>query len=105
MAGLFRKIAKGLLIGGGTVLSLFAPAIGAPLLVAGTNIQTDKDKSLDKLSGYATNLESAKNQAAAMSAAGSLVSVPIMDRIKANPIPWIIGAVGLLFVAKKMKIF
>jgi hypothetical protein len=69
MAGVFKKIAKGILIGGGTILSLFNPAIGAPLIVAGTNINTGTSGTSDMVSAYGTNLNSAINQAATMQGA------------------------------------
>lgn len=40
MAGLFKKILKGVLIGGGTVLSAFSPSLGAAVVTAGMNVNT-----------------------------------------------------------------
>jgi hypothetical protein len=103
--GFFAKLGKGLLIGGGTILSLFAPAIGAPLIVAGTNIQTNKAGTTnDKLSQYGTNLQQANNIATAMAGAGNVAASDIVTRISKNPLPWIAGGLGLLFILKKFKI-
>lgn len=55
-----KKILKGVLIGGGTVLSLFAPAVGAPLIIAGTQVKTGTSTtSADTVSTYAANLNAA----------------------------------------------
>jgi hypothetical protein len=99
---LFKKISKYVLIGGGTVLSLFAPAIGAPLVVAGTNIDTGK--SVDKLSGYAANLETAKTQAKAMGAAQTVAGGGVVTSFRNNPLMWVAGAVGVFLLLKTFKI-
>jgi len=83
MAGLFKKIAKWSLIGAGSVLSLFAPMIGAPLIVAGSGIATGKMATNDKVSGYANNLQTSINTAAAMQSASTNVqAVVFFDRVK-----------------------
>jgi hypothetical protein len=105
MAGFFAKLGKGLLIGGGTILSLFAPAIGAPLVVAGTQINTGSAGTTnDKLSQYGTNLAVANNIATAMAGAGNVAGSDIVTRITRNPLPWIAGALVALFALKKFKI-
>lgn len=97
---IFAKIAKGLLIGGGTVLSLINPAIGAPLIVAGGNINTGG--SVDKLGAYAGNLETARTQVLGMQTGAAVVTT--WDKIRANPLPYIAGGIGLLFLLKTFKI-
>jgi hypothetical protein len=100
----FSKIARGVLIGGGTILSLFAPAIGAPLMVAGANINVDKNGTTDKLGIYANNLTTAQNMAQGMAIGGQITSMPLLERIKQNPLPWLAGLlVGLLVLPKLLK--
>lgn len=71
--GLLAKIVKGILIGGGSVLSLFAPAIGAPLIVAGTAINTGSGsgKGQDVVSVAASNLALSLGTASNMQQAGN----------------------------------
>ncbi len=101
--GLFAKIAKGLLIGGGTVLSLFAPAIGAPLVVAGTAINPKgSNASNDLVSTYSQNLATSMNLAGTMSYAGNqAVKLGWLDQLKiwimSNPVGGIIlGIIAVL---------
>jgi hypothetical protein len=104
MAGLFKKIAKTLLIGGGTVLSLFAPVIGAPLMVAGMAIQTDSDnKTIDKVSTYAANLEKAKSLANTMGTSGNanILWNNILSFLQKNFI-YVIAGAGALFILPKL---
>ena len=61
-SGLFAKIGKALLIGGGTVLSLVNPAIGAPLITAGAAINVKKPgETSDLTSAYAQNAATSLN--------------------------------------------
>jgi hypothetical protein len=106
MPGLFKSIAKGLLILGGTVLSIINPAIGAPLIVAGTAIKTDN--TVDPVIAYGSNLEDALKRAAAMQGAGNSITLSLMfqkivDFIKQNGIIIIIGIAGLIFIPKLLK--
>ena len=69
-SGLFAKIAKGVLIAGGSVLSIIpaiGPAIGAPLIVAGSQINTkSKNNTQDQVSQAASTLNETLGRAAAM---------------------------------------
>ena len=104
MPGLLKKIVKGLLIGGGSILSLFAPAIGAPLIVAGTAINTGTSGTADVVSTAAQNLQTAINTAAAQQTAGNIVTAsPLMTKLITNwpVILLIVGA--LLFLPRLFK--
>jgi hypothetical protein len=104
MAGLFKKIAKTLLMGGGTILSLFAPAIGAPLIVAGMAIKTDSNnKTVDQVSTYAANLEQAKSLTNTMTAAGNanILWNNILNFLQKNFI-YVIAGVGALFILPRL---
>ncbi len=68
---LFKKIAKGVLIGAGTILSAVNPAIGAPLVVAGTKINTGGSTS-DKVSEYSRNLVEAQDRVAGINAGSNI---------------------------------
>ena len=48
MAGLFKKILKGVLIGGGTVLSAFVPSLGGAVVTAGMAMNTSGNTSAEK---------------------------------------------------------
>jgi hypothetical protein len=104
--GLFKKIVKGALIGGGTLLSLFCPAIGAPLIVAGSAIKTGTPtSSADIVSTYASNLKTALVQSKAMET-GSNVSnmfTNLWAWIQANLITVILIVGGLIFLIFTMK--
>jgi hypothetical protein len=67
--GWFGKVIKGLLIGGGTVLSLIpgiGPVVGGGLIVAGTAIKTGTDSSADIISTYANQIGNTLSTAGAM---------------------------------------
>jgi hypothetical protein len=100
----WQKIAKGILIGGGTILSLFNPAVGAPLIVAGVGIKiAGADASTDMVSTYAANFEQAQNTAAAMAGAGnvSVLTNNIMVFIQKYFI-YIIGAIAALVILPRL---
>jgi len=106
MAGLFKKIAKWSLIGVGSVLSLFAPGIGAPLIVAGSAIDTGTMQTNDKVSGYANNLQTSINTAAAMQSASTNVqAVVFFDRVKIwfmNNWKLVLLIVGVIFILPRL---
>lgn len=106
MAWDWKKIGKSALIGAGTILSFINPALGAPLIVAGTAIQTDGTKnSTDTVSLYAANLNASMNTAAAMQQAGSasMATSNLMNKIVAN-LPLIIaGLLGIVLLPKLIK--
>jgi len=101
-----KNLGKKLLIGAGTILSFINPAIGAPLIVAGTAIQTDKTtSSTDTVSLYAANLNSAMTSASAMQQAGSASTAisNLTNKLISN-LPLIIaGILGLLLLPKLLN--
>lgn len=108
--GVFKKIIKGVLIGAGTVLSLFNPVVGAPLIVAGSAIKTSKTAedgtaSNDLLSNYATNLVTGLQAAENMSTAGNITfnSKNIMAWIQKNMLYIILGLAGLILIPKLLR--
>jgi len=74
MAGFFGKLTKVLLIGGGTILSFFNPALGAPLIVAGVAIKTKGEavNTVDLVSVAAQNLNASLAAAQNMVTAGNM---------------------------------
>lgn len=101
-----KKIGKGILIGAGTVLSMFAPAVGAPLVVAGTAIQTHgPGSSVDKISMATSNLMEAQNIAGSMVAGSRTYSTVdnVIKTITANPLPWLAGAGVLYYLFTRKK--
>jgi len=106
LGDVLKKIAKAALIGGGTVLSLVNPALGAPLVVAGTAIKTEKSTaSTDVVATSAANLNSGIQAAAAMQQTGSaaLATSSITNWITAN-LPIIgLALIGLLLLPKLFK--
>lgn len=102
MAGFLKKLVKGVLIGGGTVLSLINPAIGAPLIVAGSAIKTTaENNTMDTLSLYAGNLQQGLSTAASMSTAGN-ISMNVQQWYKKYPLLVVAGVVGLLLVVVRL---
>ena len=76
MAGFLGKLTKVLLIGGGTILSFFNPALGAPLIVAGVAIKTKGANAdvntVDLVSVAAQNLNASLAAAQNMVTAGNM---------------------------------
>lgn len=72
MAGFFGKLLKGVLIGGGTILSFINPALGAPLFVLGAAIKTKGADTIDAVSIASQNLNTAIVAAQNMGAAGNV---------------------------------
>lgn len=111
--GLFSKIAKAILIGGGTVLSLINPAIGAPLVLAGTAIHPSAtNESSDLTSVYGQNLATSLNLVGAYQQTTSqALKLSWLDQLKvwilANPllgiILGIIGVLGLKYIFGKKR--
>jgi hypothetical protein len=104
MAGLFGKIAKWAMIGGGSVLSaLGLVAIGAPLIVAGSAINTQKSGTIDPVSAYAANLELALNTANSMKAAGTsyMTSAGLMAWIQKNFVLVIVFIAAIVMIVFK----
>jgi len=104
--GLFKKIAKAGLIGAGTVLSFLNPALGAPLIVAGTAINTQSGTdSTDQVAMYSANLNAGMTAASAMQQAGgaSLATSNFMNTITAN-LPIIgLGLLAIILLPKLLK--
>jgi len=89
MANVFKKIAKWGLIGVGSVLSLINPAIGAPLIVAGSAINLPSAGTDSVISAYGSNFATSMNTVGAMQAAGqqpgiTLGATNVTDFIKNN---------------------
>jgi len=90
MAKLFAKIAKGLLYAGGSIISILGlPMVGAPLLVAGTQIDTSTSGTVDNVAAYGNNFATALNAASAMQAGMKQPSLTmgldtVIQFIKAN---------------------
>lgn len=108
MADLFKKIAKVVLIGGGSVLSLFAPAIGAPLIVAGTAINTSLGKTPDKVSAYGTNINTAIKTAGAMQSSTAQPGLTmgfnsIVAFIQQNLMVILLSIAGIFILPKLLK--
>jgi len=106
----FKKIAKGLLLGAGTVLSILPGlgAVGAPLLVAGSAIQTGSQTSQDIVSVYGTNLNNSLATAAAMQGAGATMPISLYFQrvllfIKSNIVIIVIGVGAIFFLPKLLK--
>lgn len=110
MAGLFKKIAKWALIGGGSVLSLIpgiGAAIGAPLIVAGSAINTGSNAgSADVVAAYAGQLQTTLQTAGAMQAAGTAPNLNIaFNSVVAflqKNIVLIIAGIGALIILPKL---
>ncbi len=105
MATTAAGIFKWLLIGGGTVLSLFCPAVGAPLIVAGVGMPGTNQTSADPLSTYASNLNNGLNMAGNMAAAGNVTSTVnnLLNKIMQNLPVILICIAALLFLPKLLK--
>jgi hypothetical protein len=108
MAAFFKKLLKGVLIGGGSILSFFAPAIGAPLIVAGAAINTKEagNNGVDVLQTYANNFQAALSTAGSMQTAGnlSMSGNKFMAWISQNLLLVLgAGAVLLIFLFKRKR--
>jgi len=103
MAFSFRKLIKGILLGGGSILSLINPAIGAPLIMAGAAIKTDSGTSADIVSVYGSNLYTAIDQVEAMQS-GINVNTAINKAILfiQKYFVYIIMAVAAFFILPKL---
>lgn len=104
MAGLFKKIIKGVLIGAGTVVGLFAPKVGANIIVAGKNIETGTPtSSADVVSVASANLKDTLTQAKVQSAVSATTTTfsSVMEWLKQY---WyfLAGGIALLFLWPKL---
>ena len=72
MAVSFKGILKWIMIGGGSILSLINPAIGAPLILAGSAIKTGSETSQDLVSVYGSNLVQTLDTVNAMQAGANV---------------------------------
>jgi len=110
MAGLFKKILKGILIGGGTVLSLLCPpaggavitagmAIGAGAAAAGALIKTDSaPQTIDTTTSVITDT---LTSIGLMQPASYATSTGKTSGLIIQPWVWLVGGVGLLLVLAK----
>jgi len=101
--GVFKKIAKGFLIGVGSVLSLVAPRVGSGLIVAGKNIDTGKTS--DKVAAYGSNIAEALNIVEGMEAGANKPNLTIgtetvINFIKNNFLIIIIAFAALFILPK-----
>lgn len=109
MAGFFTKLVKGLMIGAGTILSIIPRTlgIGAPLIVAGSAINTSTAGTQDVLSAYATGLISQipALQVAQQSTQSSNLVNSIIAWVQNNIILIVVGiaAFFLLFKSKRRR--
>lgn len=106
MAELFKKILKGVLIGGGTILSLLCPpaggavitagmAIGAGAKAAGELIKTEKPISVDTAVSTVTSTLASiglMKTADVTTAQGSTKAFVI------SPVVWLVGGLIIVFV-------
>jgi len=105
MAGFFKKLSKWGLIGLGTVLSLINPAIGAPLIVAGSAIKIDSNSSQDLVSVYGANLYSALDTANAMQSGANVNTLinKILVFLQKNFVIIAISVLALFLLPKFLK--
>jgi hypothetical protein len=103
MAGLFKKIAKGILVGVGSVVSLAAPKLGSGIISLGTNIKvgtTTKDPVSEATKNLVTAVKASK---AAQTASELSFSVSgVMDWLKENPIAMFAAIGVLIFLGSKL---
>jgi hypothetical protein len=98
MPGFFAKILKGILIGGGTILSILAPPlapVGIAVIAAGVNIPVP-GTSADVVTNY-TTATAATLQAGQTTA--NVAAAPLsIQSLLASPIAWLVavGAIVLL---------
>jgi hypothetical protein len=101
MPGFFAKVIKGILIGGGTVLSILCPPlapVGVAVIAAGANIPVP-GVSDDVVTNYAT-ATGAVLQAGQTTA--NVAKMPFsIQSLLSNPIAWIIAIGALLLLIFK----
>lgn len=105
-SGWFGKLIKGLLIGGGTVLSLIpaiGPIVGGGLIVAGTAIKTGDGTSSDMVSTYAAGLQNTLSTVGAMQSGANVQGFlnNIMVFIQKYFI-WILFGIGAIILLPKL---
>jgi len=114
MAQLFRKILKGVLIGGGTILSLLCPPVGGAIITAGMQIgagaaaagsliQTDSPATIDTTTSQITKT---LTQLGLMQPAGYVTKTGVAGAFIIQPWMWMVAgfaAVALIFKSFKRR--
>jgi hypothetical protein len=107
--GLLKKILKGIMIGGGTVLSFIpaiGPIVGGTMMAAGIAIKTSNGNSgIDQVSNAAGTLNAALGIAsgASQGASAAISTNNIMAWISRNMLIVIAFIVGLFLIFRRKK--
>jgi hypothetical protein len=106
--GLLKKILKGIMIGGGTVLSFIpavGPIVGGTLMAAGIALKTNKNSGIDEISNAAGTLNAALGiaQGASVGASGAITGNNIRVWISRYWLILIAAVVGLFLIFRRKK--
>jgi hypothetical protein len=101
MANWFGKVIKGILIGGGTILSILCPPllpVGVAVIAAGVNIPIP-GTSADAVSNYSTATASVLQSG---QTTANVAALPVsVQSLLSNPIAWLIGIGGIVLLIFK----
>ena len=107
MAGILKKIIKGVLIGGGTALSLVVPPAGAGMVLAGAAVQVGsmvKTKKPFTVDTMVNSVNQGLTNAGLMEPAARIPPISNVGKqgVQTSIWPLLLIVAGLLFVGSKL---